>query len=207
MYKGLIRSNTVAVLQDNSLIANGFDKETPDMKNPAHRFATLWNVKGRVAASLLVAGGLAATAGVSGASGAVHSHAKNIIVSTAKSARYGTILVSTDTVYTFVPNATACASACHKIWIPVLLPKGVKKATAGSGVSAAKLGTVKVSGGALQVTYGGKALYWFFQDKFGTVKGNVTDTWGKWSDVVLAKPTGKPVPTTTVPGGGGGVGF
>jgi len=41
----------------------------------------------------------------------------------------------------------------------------------------------------------------------GQVKGNVTDTWGKWADVVLAKPTGKPVTTTTVAGGGGGVGF
>jgi hypothetical protein len=176
------------------------------MKKPTKKFAAVWSVKGRVAASLLVAGGLAATAGVSSASGAVHAHTKNIIVSTAKSTKYGTILVSTDTVYTLTPNATACTKACHKIWIQVLLPKGVKKATAGPGVSAAKLGTVKVSGGALQVTYGGRALYWFFQDKAGTVKGNTTDTWGKWADIVLAKPTGKPVTTTTAPGGGG-VGF
>jgi predicted lipoprotein with Yx(FWY)xxD motif len=178
------------------------------MTQSTNRFASLWNAKGRVATSLLVAGGLAATMGVTGASGAVHSHAKNIIVSTAKSAKYGTILVSTDTVYTLKPSATACTSACHKIWIQVLLPKGVKRATAGTGVSAAKLGTVKVSGGALQVTYGGKPLYWFFQDRAGQVKGNVTDTWGKWSDVVLAKATGKkPTTTTTVSGGGGGVGF
>jgi hypothetical protein len=74
-------------------------------------------------------------------------------------------------------------------------------------VSAAKLGTVKVAAG-LQVTYGGKPLFWFSMDKLaGQVKGNVTDTWGKWADVVLAKPTGKPVTTTTVAGGGGGVGF
>lgn len=177
------------------------------MTQSTNKFEALWNAKGRVAASLLVAGGLAAVLGVTGASGAVHSHAKSIIVTTAKSTRYGTILASTDTVYTLKPNATACTAACHKIWIQVLLPKGVTKATAGHGVSAAKLGTVKVAGGALQVTYGGKPLYWFFQDKAGQVKGNVTDTWGKWTDVVLAKPTGKPVTTTTVSGGGGGVGF
>jgi hypothetical protein len=39
------------------------------------------------------------------------------------------------------------------------------------------------------------------------VKGNVTDTWGKWVDVVLVKPAGKSTTTTTVSGGGGGVGF
>ena len=48
----------------------------------------------------------------------------------------------------------------------------MNKATAGTGVSAAKLGTIKVAGGALQVTYSGKALYWFFGDKAaGQVKG------------------------------------
>jgi hypothetical protein len=66
---------------------------------------------------------------------------------------------------------------------------------------------MKVTGG-LQVTYGGKALYWFFKDTaLGQVKGNVTDTWGTWVDVVLVKPAGKPTTTTTVSGGGGGVGF
>jgi len=38
------------------------------------------------------------------------------------------------------------------------------------------------------------------------VTGNVTDTWGKWSDIVTVKPAGKPT-TTTTSGGGGGVGF
>jgi predicted lipoprotein with Yx(FWY)xxD motif len=177
------------------------------MTRSTNNFASRANRKGRIAAAVLAAGGLAATVGVTGASGALHSHAKSIVIKTAKSGKYGTILVSTDTVYTLKPNAVACTSACHKIWIQVLLPKGVTKATAGAGVSAAKLGTVKVAGGRLQVTYGGKALYWFFQDKAGQVKGNVTDTWGKWSDVVLAKATGKPTTTTTAPGGGGGVGF
>jgi predicted lipoprotein with Yx(FWY)xxD motif len=162
----------------------------------------------RVAAALLVAGGLATVAGVTGASAAVHSHAtKSVVISTFKSAKVGTILSDGRTVYTLKPSATACTAACHKIWIQVLLPKGATKATAGAGVSAAKLGTIKVAGGE-QVTYGGKPLFWFFQDKSaGQVKGNVTDTWGKWADVVLVKPAGKPTTTTTAPGGGGGVGF
>jgi predicted lipoprotein with Yx(FWY)xxD motif len=162
----------------------------------------------RVAAALLVAGGFATAAGVTGASAAVHSHAtKSVVITTFKSSKVGTILSDGRTVYTLKPSAHACTAACHKIWIPVLLAKGATKATAGAGVSAAKLGTIKVSGGT-QVTYGGKPLFWFFQDKSaGQVKGNVTDTWGKWADVVLVKPAGKPTTTTTAPGGGGGVGF
>jgi predicted lipoprotein with Yx(FWY)xxD motif len=170
---------------------------------PSHRFT-----KGRIAAALVVAGGLATTVGMMGASAAEHSHAtKSVVISTFKSTKVGTILQDGRTVYTLKPNATACTAACHKIWIQVLLPKGATRATAGPGVSAAKLGTLKVAGG-LQVTYGSKPLFWFVEDKLsGQVKGNVTDTWGKWADVVLAKPTGKPVTTTTVAGGGGGVGF
>jgi predicted lipoprotein with Yx(FWY)xxD motif len=162
----------------------------------------------RITAALLVAGGLATVAGVTEASAAVHSHAtKSVVISTFKSAKVGTILSDGRTVYTLKPSAKACTAACHKVWIQVLLPKGATKATAGAGVSAAKLGTIKVTGGE-QVTYGGKPLFWFFEDKSaGQVKGNVTDTWGKWADVVLVKPAGKPTTTTTAPGGGGGVGF
>jgi hypothetical protein len=90
----------------------------------------------------------------------------------------------------------------------LLLPKGVTSATAGKGVSAAKLGTVVRSGGALQVTYAGKPLYWYVLDTApGQVKGNVTDTWGKWSDVATIKPAGGVHTTTTTSPGGGGVGF
>ena len=39
------------------------------------------------------------------------------------------------------------------------------------------------------MTYAGKPLYWFSGDTAaGQVHGNVTDTWGKWSAVVTAKP-------------------
>lgn len=164
--------------------------------------------KGRIAAAVLVASGLATAVGISGASAAVHSHSTGVVISTFKGSKVGTILSDGRTLYTLKPSATACSAACHKIWPQVLLPKGATKATAGSGVSAAKLGTFKVAGGQLQVTYGGKPLYFFSEDKSaGQVKGNVTDKWGKWVDVVLVKPAGKPTTTTTVSGGGGGVGF
>jgi predicted lipoprotein with Yx(FWY)xxD motif len=158
-----------------------------------HRKATT-----RVAAALLVAGGVI-TLGVTSASGALHSHSKSFVISTFKSAKFGTILVDGRTLYTLKPTALKCTATCHKYWIEALLPKGVKKATAGAGVNAAKLGTIKVTGG-LQVTYQGKALFWFFEDKSpGQVKGNGSDTWGKWSDVVLAKPSSRPATTTTNP--------
>jgi predicted lipoprotein with Yx(FWY)xxD motif len=80
----------------------------------------------------------------------------------------------------------------------------LKKASAGSGVSASKLGTIARSGGVLQVTYAGKPLYTFIGDKStGAVNGNVTDTWGSWSDVVTVKPSSGQVTTTTSAGTGG----
>ena len=177
------------------------------MTLPANHFQSRRSLKGRVGAAVLIAGGLASSVGLVGASAAMHSHsAKGIVISTFKSAKLGTILTSRTTLYTLKANSKACTSACHKYWFEVLLPTGVSKATAGPGVNAAMLGTVKVAGG-LQVTYAGKPLFWFSKDaSAGMVKGNVTDTWGKWSDIVLVKPTSKPTTTTTA-GGGGGVGF
>ncbi|HUZ41554.1 MAG TPA: hypothetical protein VMU68_09225 [Acidimicrobiales bacterium] len=179
----------------------------------------------RIAAALLVTGGLATTVSLSVAGASAQAHSiKRVVISTFKSAKDGTILSDGRTLYTLRPSSLVCTSACHKIWIPVLLPKGVTKATAGAGVSAAKLGTKTIASGR-QVTYGGKALFWFFDDKTaGQVNGNVTDMWGKWVEIVLVKPasnpttttskppnttttTTTPITTTTAPGGGGGVGF
>ena len=154
-------------------------------------------LKFQLAGTLLVSGASMAAIGVATASGASHQHSKGVIISIVKSAKDGAILSDGTTLYTLKSNAVNCGATCHKYWSPVLLPKGATKATAGVGVSAAKLGTVKVAAGR-QVTYGGKALFWFFGDKSaGQVTGNVTDTWGKWSDVVLVKPASKPANTTT----------
>lgn len=187
---------------------------------------------GRAAALALSVAVVPAAAIALGASGATSGHSATArVVSSAENSKYGRILVSGRTVYTLKPSAVACRATCLKYWPEVLLPVGVTHATAGAGVSAAKLGTLK-RGSRLQITYGGRALYWFFKDTAaGQVKGNVKDTWGAWSVVVLAPrapapttsttgpatTTTKPdvttttvkVTTTTAPsgGGGGGAGF
>jgi predicted lipoprotein with Yx(FWY)xxD motif len=145
----------------------------------------------RVATAALAVAGLSASTLVVNVAGAASSHrAKHLAISTAQNATLGTILVSGRTLY--ASNKANCTRRCLNIWLEVLLPKGVTKATAGAGVDASKLGTVKRAGGARQVTYSGRALYWFSGDKApGQVLGNVTDKWGTWSVVVTA-----PLPAT-----------
>jgi predicted lipoprotein with Yx(FWY)xxD motif len=155
---------------------------------------------GRVGSATLALGALSGLMMADATAGA----ATSVVVSTSKNAKLGTILVSGKTVYTLKASKISCNAACLKVWPPLLLPKGMTKAKAGSGVSAAKLGTVKRSGGALQVTYAGKPLYWFVGDTgAGQVHGNVTDTWGKWSAVVTAKPTSTSSGTGSGSGSGG----
>ena len=98
--------------------------------------------------------------------------------------------MSGTTLYVFKPSKVACGTKCQKIWIPLTLPQGVTSASAGPGVNAAKLGTVAMSNGALQVTYSGKSLWWFYKDKHpGQVTGNITDKWGKWYVDQTVKPS------------------
>jgi predicted lipoprotein with Yx(FWY)xxD motif len=160
---------------------------------PRH-LRTLWRPSlRRIAATSLVVGGLTAVVVAPGAAGAATRTATEI--STAKDPKLGTLLVAGETVYTLKPSKTACTAKCLKVWPAVELPKGVTAATAGTGVDAAKLGTKQAADGNLQVTYGGKSLYWFVKDKTaGQVKGNITDKWGKWLAVVT-------VPSKSTSGG------
>lgn len=166
-----------------------------DERSRTDKFS-LW----RIAGAAVALGGLSGVALAEGAAGA----ASAVVVSTTKNAKLGTILVSGKTVYTLKASKTPCSTACLKVWPALKLPQGVKKATAGKGVSAAKLGTVKLKSGALQVTYGGKPLYFFVGDSSsGQVHGNLTDTWGKWSAVVTAKPSSSSSGTSSNSGSGG----
>jgi predicted lipoprotein with Yx(FWY)xxD motif len=163
-----------------------------------------------MAAAALAVGGISASAVAVGTAGAQTSRAaKTVVVSTVKNAKFGTILVSGKTLYTLVkPSKVACTAACMKIWPELVLPKGVTKAKAGSGVSASKLGTIARSGGVLQVTYGGKPVYWFALDSGpGQVNGNVTDTWGKWAPVVTKKTASSTSSSSSGGAGSGGTGF
>ena len=157
----------------------------------------------RMAGVALAVGGLSGSLAMAGVANA----ATVTKISTAKNVKLGTILVSGKTVYTLQASKTPCTATCLKFWPAVMLPKGVTKAKAGPGVNAAKLGTKKTSSGALQVTYGGKLLYFYIGDKAaGQATGNITDTWGKWSTVVTVKPKSSGSGSgsgTTAPSGGG----
>jgi len=148
--------------------------------------------------------GFAATGSIASAYGATSPRTASAI-STAKNAKLGTILVADgNAVYTLKASKTGCTAKCLKTWAPVLLPQGVTTATAGRGVNAAKLGTAPATGGALQVTYSGKALYWLSKDKApGQVHGNVSNKFGKWSTVVTVKSSKKNKPNA----GTGGTSF
>jgi predicted lipoprotein with Yx(FWY)xxD motif len=171
------------------------------------RTSTLRASLGRIATAALALGVLSALAFAPGTAAAATRPTTARVISSAKNAKLGTILVARRTVYTLKPSKTACTAKCLKAWPPVLLPTGIMGATAGSGVDASKLGTVAAAKGALQVTYAGKRLYWFVKDKApGQVHGNVKDQWGKWSTVVTSSASNTTnatattlAPATTVP--------
>jgi predicted lipoprotein with Yx(FWY)xxD motif len=178
-------------------------RQTKQHREPVRRVRA-----GLIMGAIVAVGGLSASAVAVGTAGA----ATTTVISTSKNAKFGTVLVSGKTVYTLKASKTACGSKCLKVWPEVLLAKGVKKAKAGTGVNAAKLGTIKRANGALQVTYNGKPLYHFVGDTAtGQVHGNVTDTWGKWSAVVTKAPSGTTSTTSSGSGGSGaptgGAGF
>ena len=150
-----------------------------------HRGSTWRATIGRIAAVALAVGGLSASTFAPHAAGAATNPGTAGEISTTKDAKLGTILVAGNTVYALKPSKVACDAKCVKVWTPVLLPRGVTKATAGSGVDPSNLGTLAAADGELQVTYGGKPLYWNAKDKApGQVHGNTSDKWGKWAVVV-----------------------
>jgi predicted lipoprotein with Yx(FWY)xxD motif len=80
---------------------------------------------------------------------------------------YGRILVDSKgiTLYDFAQDKgrmSTCYGACAALW-PPLLTTG--KAVAGTGVRASLLGTTKRKDGKLEVTYGGRPLYYFVSDR------------------------------------------
>ena len=171
-------------------------------RESAHRAALA-----RWVGALVAVGGISLSVVASDEAGA----ASGVTVSTTKNAKVGTILVSGKTLYTLKPSSTACTAACLKVWPALVLPGGVAKAKAGSGVSASKLGTVKRNG-VVQVTYGGKPLYYFVGDTAaGQVNGVVTDTWGKWTAIVTKKSSNTSSSSNSGSGsssaGGGGAAF
>lgn len=128
-------------------------------------------------------------------------------VKAVKSAKFGTILVSSKgrTLYRYTidhKSSNRCTSdpACNKYWPPLLVKTGVKP-TAGAGAKAAMLGTIKAKNGMSQVTYAGWPLYTFIGDSAaGQTKGQAFEK--EWyvvstSGALVKHAVAAPAPTTT----------
>jgi predicted lipoprotein with Yx(FWY)xxD motif len=115
--------------------------------------------------------------------------AAGLVISSANIPGFGTVLVNSSgrTIYILSSEKggkITCtdANGCTKVWPDTSLPAGVKSATAGPGVNASLLGTVKGADGELYVTYGGYPLYTFARDTAsGQVNGEgITSFGGTW---------------------------
>jgi predicted lipoprotein with Yx(FWY)xxD motif len=167
---------------------------------------------GLISAAAIVALALAACAKsatpASGASSSPPASTKTVAVSTASVGSMGTVLVNSSgmTLYYLKsekPGSISCTGTCATNWPPLLLPAGVMSATAGSGVNAGDLGTIKRPDGSTQVTYKGRALYLFVGDhSAGQATGQGVE------DFFAVTPSGSTSSGGSSPSsGGGGYGY
>lgn len=130
--------------------------------------------RSRYAVGALAAAGLLTLTACGAASGAgaqsASSGGSKTVVSTGHT-KLGTVLVGKGgkTLYLDANDSggkSNCTGSCAAIWPPV------GKASAGSGVKAAMLGTTTRSDGSVQATYHGQPLYYYSGDsKAGDVAG------------------------------------
>ena len=126
-----------------------------------------------------IAAGVIGLAGVAGASAATYNSKAAPTISV-RSTAYGKILVNSkgDTLYLWAKDKndkSACSGGCLAVW-PFVLISG--KPTAGSGVNAKLLGTIKVKGGN-EVTYNKHPLYTYVSDvKPGIISGEGNKSFG-----------------------------
>jgi predicted lipoprotein with Yx(FWY)xxD motif len=111
----------------------------------------------------------------------------------AKKSAFGRVLFDANgqVVYVFEndrANRSNCTSAeCVKAWPPVLTRE---QPSAGSGVDAGLLGTIRRNDGMLQVTYDGRPLYFYEHEAPGEIKCHNVDLHGGLWWVVT--PRGEP---------------
>jgi predicted lipoprotein with Yx(FWY)xxD motif len=83
------------------------------------------------------------------------------------------------TLYDFVIDkgtTSVCYGACASLWPPYLT---TAKPVAGSGVSAALIGTTKRKDGSTEVTYAGHPLYYYAPDRTrGQITGQALNQFG-----------------------------
>jgi predicted lipoprotein with Yx(FWY)xxD motif len=134
--------------------------------------------------------------------------ATTVTVKTVHTAKLGTIVVNGQgrTLYHLTGErngAIKCKGACLGFWPPLIVAAGTK-AQAGTGIVAAKLGTVKRPDGRLQVTYNHMPLYRFAHDtKAGQTNGEAfpDGALGTWYAIsragTIVKPHAAMTTTTT----------
>ena len=126
-----------------------------------------------------IAAGVIGLAGVAGASAATYNSKAAPTISV-RSTAYGKILVNSkgDTLYLWAKDKndkSACSGGCLDVW-PFVLISGTP--TAGPGVNAKLLGTIKVKGGN-EVTYNKHPLYTYISDvKPGIISGEGNKSFG-----------------------------
>ena len=178
------------------------------------RIAT-WTAGTAALLLLLAACASKTNAGSSGASTSPSSTgAGGVTVKASSVGVIGTALVTSDglTLYTLSADAggtpTCTAAPCTGAWPPLLVPTG-GTATAGSGVNASMLGTVKTPSGAMQVTYNKRPLYRFSHDSAPNQANGqgIMSFGGVWHPIA---PNGQPIvggPTTTPSSSSSGYGY
>ena len=126
-----------------------------------------------------IAAGVIGLAGVAGASAATYNSKAAPTISV-RSTAYGKILVNSkgDTLYLWAKDKndkSACSGGCLDVW-PFVLISGTP--TAGPGVNAKLLGTIKVKGGN-ELTYNKHPLYTYVSDvKPGIISGEGNKSFG-----------------------------
>ena len=136
----------------------------PAARGRARRLAAVTGV-----AALSLAGPLSVAA-----SAATHRTSGTAIVHRSTRGSVGMVLVTAGgaTLYHFTPdkpNKVTCTGSCATLWPPLLVPAGTKAALAARGISG--VGTTKVAGGRLQLTYHRMPLYRYAPDSGTSTSG------------------------------------
>jgi predicted lipoprotein with Yx(FWY)xxD motif len=139
---------------------------------------------------LLISVVLALAATSASSAGLASSHAVQATLTVGPSS-YGRVLFDGRglVLYAFTRDPrgkSVCTGACAKAWPPYVVKT---RPRAASGVKARLLGTTRRSNGSLQVTYAGRALYYYVGDrsKGQILCQNVTEFGGVWR---VIRPTG-----------------
>jgi predicted lipoprotein with Yx(FWY)xxD motif len=166
--------------------------QTPQMNSllsPARR--------SRLLAGVVVAGVAAVPAAALAHVAPHRAHAAGTtLLETHTVSTYGPVLAASNghTLYMFdrdKPNRSSCSGACARTWVPYT-SSGKPAIKSGSGLNARLLGTIRISGGHLQVTYNRHPLYEYSRDrKAGASAGQAKSQFG--GDWYMVGPKGKPI--------------